>query len=122
VKYFSLKIPLLDGNVLYNKTVNTKSLVLSHKQEILFKVQEREIGTFIGFISDFNNIDNNDITVLEGYPDLINIIVDRNDIKMREHTFPNQGPLHEVAFSKKDFDFDISILIYKCNFENEESN
>lgn len=88
---------------------------------MLFKVQEREIGTFVGFISDFNDIDKNEITVIEGYPDLINVIVDRNDIKMRQHNLPNQGPLYEVAFTKQGFDYNISILVYKCDFENEEN-
>lgn len=112
-----------DGNILYNTTVNTESLTVNSRQEVLFKVQEIEFGTRIGFISDFNDIQNNDITVVDTFPDLINVFVDRDDVKIREQTFPNQGPLYDFAFPKlEDDDYDISIIIYKCNFGGDEES
>lgn len=119
--YCIYQISLSDGSVLYNTTVNFKSLTLNPKQEALFKVQERDSETIVGFINDFREMENNNVTIVEGFPDLINIFVDRENIKIRQHTFPNQGPLYEVAFTNQENDFNISVLIYSCNVDVDEA-
>lgn len=90
-------------------------LSVNKKQESLFRVQERNNGCQLGFIKDFNDIKNNDIRIVDSFPDLINVRVSRNDVKIRKQTYPAQGPLYEFAFSMPGtFNFDISVNVYQC--------
>lgn len=97
-------------------------LSVNKKQEALFRIQERNNGCQLGFIKDFNDIKNNDIKVIDSFADLVSVQVSRNDVKIREQIYPAQGPLYEFAFTVSEgFDFDISVNVYQCPDDDNNS-
>lgn len=95
--------------------MNSALLSVNKKQEALFRVQERNNGCQLGFITDFSDIKNNDIKHVDSFPDLISLRVSRNDVKIRKQTYPGQGPLYEFAFTLPgNFSYDISVNVYQC--------
>lgn len=92
----------------------------NRNQEALFRVQERRDNTIAGFIRDFSDIRNNNITTINGFPDLINVVVSQNDVKIRQQVYPAQGPLYELGFTiTRNTNFNITIFVYQCPIENE---